>query len=239
MSFVMLGVAVVGGATQLIMASQGAKKRKQEQIAANAELAKRKSAFEGLDTSNPYANLENTYEDLTVNQQQAQFQSQQNAMQQANIMQGLKTAAGGSGVAGLAQQMANQGQLATQQASASIGQQESSNQMAAAKGEAAVQTQMAKGEYLSQNMEKSKQTSLLNMARQRRQEADAARQRARDQMAAGIGTIMGGVGSAVGKGMSGGQGGFWQNLKQTPDSFGGGNQFHWDARNNPNTPHSW
>ena len=63
---------------------------------------------------------------LTINQQQAQFEAQQGAQQRANIMQGLKGAAGGSGVAGLAQAMAGQGQLQTQQIAAGIGQQEES-----------------------------------------------------------------------------------------------------------------
>ena len=43
-------------------------------------------------------------------------------------MQGLRGAAGGSGIAGLAQALANQGQLQTQRISASIGQQEAANQ---------------------------------------------------------------------------------------------------------------
>ena len=69
--------------------------------------------------------MENVYEDLTVNQQQAQFEAQQGAQQRANIMQSMRGAAGGSGIASLAQAMANQGQLATQRAGASIGMQES------------------------------------------------------------------------------------------------------------------
>jgi hypothetical protein len=47
-------------------------------------------------------------------------------------MDTMRGAAGGSGIAALAQTMANQGQLATRKASASIGQQESANQRAAA-----------------------------------------------------------------------------------------------------------
>jgi len=78
--------------------------------------------------SNPYANMENVYQDLTVNQQQAEFEKQMSQQQQANIMQGLRGAAGSSGIAGLAQAMANQGQLQAQRASASIGMQESNIQ---------------------------------------------------------------------------------------------------------------
>ena len=95
---------------------------------------------------NQFEGLENTAEDLTVNQQQAQFQAQQGDQQRANILGGLKSSAGGSGVAGLAQAMASQGQLQTQQISASIGQQESSNQMAKAQQAASLQQQQAQGQ---------------------------------------------------------------------------------------------
>ena len=130
---------VIGGVSNLIGGNKAAAEAAEQQRLARAEVEKQKAAYEGLDTSNlyanvqnQYANMENTMEDLTVNQQQAQFQAQQGAQQRANIMQGLQGAAGGSGIAALAQQMASQGQLATQQASASIGQQEAANQKAAA-----------------------------------------------------------------------------------------------------------
>tara|TARA_R100000544_G_scaffold36067_1_gene23907 strand:- start:11 stop:1027 length:1017 start_codon:yes stop_codon:yes gene_type:complete len=98
--------------------------------------------FGGLE--NQFANLqnqysENVYEDLTVNQQQAQFQAQQGNQQRADIMQGLKGSAGGSGAAGLAQALANQGQMQNQQISASIGQQEAANQKMKAQGRLQVQ----------------------------------------------------------------------------------------------------
>ena len=101
------------------------------------------SAQAGL--RNEYAGLENTMEDLTINQQQAQFEAQQGQQQRANIMQQMGGAAGGSGVAGLAQAMANQGQLATQRASASIGQQEAANRMAAAQQAGRLQEMSAGG----------------------------------------------------------------------------------------------
>jgi hypothetical protein len=126
---------------------------------AQNQFADAENSFAGA--KNFYGNLENKYEDLTVNQQQAQFQAQQGAQQRSDIMGNLKGAAGGSGVAGLAQAMANQGQLATQQASASIGQQESANrmasagaasanQMAAAQGATAAQTQQMTGDAAAQ-----------------------------------------------------------------------------------------
>ena len=94
---------------------------------------------------NRYAGMENTMEDLTVNQQQAQFEKEMAQQTEANTMQQFRAAAGGSGVAGLAQAMANQGQIRAQRASASIGQQERANQMAAAQQGASIQQMQAQG----------------------------------------------------------------------------------------------
>tara|TARA_R110002020_G_scaffold140951_7_gene312575 strand:+ start:11146 stop:12762 length:1617 start_codon:yes stop_codon:yes gene_type:complete len=80
--------------------------------------------------SNRFAGLENTMEDATVNQQQAQFERDMFQQSQANVLGDLRGAAGGSGVAALAQQLAQSGQLQSQQASASIGAQEAQNQRA-------------------------------------------------------------------------------------------------------------
>ena len=131
-----------------------------------------KNPFAGM--QNKFANLENTYEDLTVNQQQAQFQAQQGAQQRANIMQSLRGAAGGSGIAGLAQAMAGQGQLQTQRISADIGQQESRNQalmargatavdLAKATGASQVQTAQMQGQQWVQQSEMNRQATLLGM----------------------------------------------------------------------------
>lgn len=209
MSFVALGVAVVGGAAKLISASRGAKARKAEQARANQELADRKAAYEDMDTSNPYADLENVYEDLTVNTQQADMMNQQNQQNQANIMQGMNQAAGGSGVAGLAQSMANQGQMQAQQASASIGQQESQNKKLALAEEGRLQSQEARGDRESQRLEMGKTETLFGMAQQQKISADAARQRATDQMTAGMGEMIGG-----GLGIAGGVSAFGEDIQK-------------------------
>ena len=197
MSFVALGIAVVGGAAQIYSAQKGKQARIQEQKAANQELAERKAAYEDMDTSNPYANLENVYEDLTVNTQQAEMMAQQSQQQQANLLQGLQGAAGGSGVAGLAQQLAMSGQQQAQAASASIGQQEAKNQQLALGQQAQLQQMEARGERETQNLEKDKIETLFGMAQQRKISADAARQRATDQMVSGIGSLAGGVAGGI------------------------------------------
>ena len=85
--------------------------------------------YEGLE--NMYEGMENRYEDMTIDMRAAEFQVQQGAQQRANILQGLRGAAGGSGIAGLAQALASQGQLHSQQIAAGIGQQERQNQLLA------------------------------------------------------------------------------------------------------------
>ena len=123
---------------------------------------------------NQFEGLENTMEDLTVNQQQAQFEAQQFQQSQANIMDSMRGAAGSSGVAALAQTLASQGQLAAQRSSASIGQQEAANQMAAARqagqlqqmearGAADVDLQQRQGQAAVQQAESGRISTLLGM----------------------------------------------------------------------------
>ena len=107
------------------------------------------NAYAGLE--NQYEGMENRFEDMTVDMRAADFQAQQGAQQRANIMQGLRGAAGSSGIAGLAQSLANQGQLQSQQIAAGIGQQERQNQMLAAQeGSRIDQLQRGAGMQLQQ-----------------------------------------------------------------------------------------
>ena len=163
-----------------------------------AALDKQKDIYRAMEFTNPYENMENAYaenvyEDMTVNQQQAQFQAQQGTQQRSNIMQGLKGAAGGSGIAGLAQAMASQGQLQNQQISAQIGMQESQQQALKAKGArdkqagaSAVDMAERGGEALVQEMETSRQSTLLGMQMGQTAGANAAVQQGyANQMSAG------------------------------------------------------
>lgn len=163
----MIAGAVISGGMGLARAISANKKQKaaeRQEAKARAEMNAQKSAFAGLDTSNPFLNMENTMEDLTVNQQQAQFEAQQNQQSQANILGNLRNAAGGSGIAALAQQMAVSGQLASQKASATIGQQEAANQQLAAQEASKIQGMEREGEVMSRNMERDKVSTLLGMA---------------------------------------------------------------------------
>ena len=158
-----------------------------KRLAEQKKLDKQKAEYKSMQFTNPFANMENTFEDLTVNQQQAQFQAQQGSQQRANIMQNMKGAAGSSGIAGLAQALANQGQIQTQKISASTGQQESRNQVAAAKGAAAIQTYDRQGQQWVQQANMDRQATLLGMQMGETTGANLAEQQAlANQMNAGI-----------------------------------------------------
>ena len=121
--------------TKFITAVFGGAALRQEQYAAQEDFLNQMEAWENRKMKNPYAgvknpyeNLENVYEDQTVNLKQAEFEKEQSQQAMANIMTNMQGAAGGSGVAGLAQVLANQGVKQAQQASLSIGAQEQANQ---------------------------------------------------------------------------------------------------------------
>ena len=202
MSFAVAAAVTAGvGLAKLGVSLSGRKKRIEEQKKAKAEMEQKKKAYEALDTSNVYKNMENKMEDLTINQKGMQLQTQQGQQQRANIMQQMKGAAGASGIAALAQQMANQGQLAAQKAGAMIGDQEAQNQAKAAAEASRLQTLERQGEQTAQEREMDKQATLLGMAQQRKGAADQARADATAQQMSAIGDI----GSAATTYFTGGQ----------------------------------
>ena len=193
MAFAIVGAVVGAGsaAYKIIDGVKKAKDAKAEAAEAKKEYERNKEMFAGLDTSNPYANMENTMEDLTVNKQAAEFQKQQQMQQQANILDQMKGAAGGSGIAALAQAMANQGALDAQKASADIARQESANQQAQASEASRLQSMERQGEVMSREMEKSKVTGLLGMSQSEMQQAEARRAAANEQIMSGVTDVAG------------------------------------------------
>ena len=186
-----IGLSLAGSVIGAIGARKAQRKEKKEAQKAKKELDKQKEAWMQLDTSNPYLNMENTMEDLTINQKQSQFQKQQFQQSQANILDSLRGAAGGSGVAALAQQMAQSGQLASQQSAADIGRQEAANQQAERAMAGQLQVQERQGEIYSRGLKKEQQETLFGMAQQEyagKKEAEAAaKQQKWDAISGGIG----------------------------------------------------
>tara|TARA_R100000458_G_C8176503_1_gene175080 strand:- start:112 stop:723 length:612 start_codon:yes stop_codon:yes gene_type:complete len=169
MSFILAGAVAlkVGiGAAKAIKGAQQKKQAKAEAEKAKAEMEARKKEYAQLDTSNVYKDLENKLEDLTINQKEAEMQNQENRQNQSQILNKMNKAAGGSGIAALAQSMANANVTAVQKASASIGEQEAANQKAAAEEASNLQEMERDGEQKSREMTKDKVGTLLGMAQQ-------------------------------------------------------------------------
>ena len=146
--------SVIQGGVGIASGIIGHKQRKQEQKDAQGEFDANMARFKQQDLSNPYANMENVYEDLTVNTQAADFAAQQQAQGMANTMQSMKGAAGGSGIAALAQAMAGQQAQNAQSASADIARQEAGNQKAQAQMAGQLQSMEREGDMISRSMKR-------------------------------------------------------------------------------------
>jgi len=187
----------VGGLMGVAGGIIGSGKRKKEQREAQREMERNKARYTNLDTSNLAANLDNAYEDLTVNTQAADFAREQAQQSQANIMSNMGGAAGGSGIAAMAQALAGSANQQAQQSAVSIGQQERANQMKAAAGRMSVQNAELQGAQNSRAAEKDKVETLLGMSQQRLGAANAARDAATASIMGGVGQMAGAVGGHI------------------------------------------
>ena len=131
MSFTIVAAAGLAmGAGKLIAGGIQRKKAKKRQDAAKEQMEANVDKYMNREIKNPYENMENLSEDLTVNTQEAEFKSKKQEQGRADTMESLRGAAGGSGIAALAQSMANQASQDAQSASTSIAAQELQNQKA-------------------------------------------------------------------------------------------------------------
>jgi hypothetical protein len=223
MSFLLVGAAAIGAGGQIakaISAGKAKKDAKKEEDKAKEEMQRQKEAFAGLDTSNPYANMENKMEDLTVNTQEAEFMKAQQQQNQANVLDSMRQSAGSSGIAGLAQAMANQGSLDAQKSAISIGKQEANNQMMERQAASQIQNQERQGDVMSRDMERNKVSTLLGMAQSEKAAASQKVAQADQQMWSGItgaaGAVAGGltgISNAGGMGNLPGQEGYEEYMK--------------------------
>jgi hypothetical protein len=193
LDLVSAGFQVVGGVVNYFDARKDKKQLHEKLRKSKARLDASKEAFKNLDTSNPYLNMQNVYEDMTVNQQEAEFTRQQQFQNQANILQQLRGAAGASGIAGLAQALANQGALDAQKAAVSIGKQEASIQEKKLGEESKLQGLEREGDLISRQAEASKLGSLMAMDAQEVAAQRLAQQQAKERMA----QAFGGIGSGI------------------------------------------
>tara|TARA_R100000995_G_scaffold80648_1_gene52619 strand:+ start:9844 stop:10728 length:885 start_codon:yes stop_codon:yes gene_type:complete len=179
------------GIGQLIAAPGARRRAKKEQGLADAEFAGAKQDYLGMDFSNPYANMENTMEDLTVNQQAADLAKQQFQQSQSNILDQMQQ--GGSFNAGNIQALVGAGQQAAAATSADIGRQEAANQQAAARQAGMIQSQERRGQAQMDALKRGQTETLFGMAQQRKGAADQATAEAKAMGAQGWGNVAGGV----------------------------------------------
>jgi len=181
----------VGVAAKIGMGLAGRKKKKAQLKNAQGAYDMQRQQFENMDTSNLYNNMENVYEDATVNTQAADFAKTQALQSQANTMDQFGQSAGGSGIAALAQAMAGQSNQQAQQASVDIGQQEQANQTRTMNQAASIQNQQIEGEYQKREHELGKIDTMMQLTGQELQAAQAAKSQSDQMLISGIGDAAG------------------------------------------------
>ena len=198
MAAIGMGVKALGGIAGGII---GSGKRKREEAAAQREFDRAKAAMMDRDISDPTKNLENQYEDLTVSTaaDEMRVAGQQQAL--ANTLGSMKTAAGGSGIAALAQSIAGQQSQNIAGGLADLQAREAA--LAGTKAQAAdafPQTKM-RGDLMQREMQQNLATDQFQLAGQRLGAAKAARAQATQSLMGGIGTLAGaGLAGALGDG---------------------------------------
>jgi len=176
----------ITGATEAQLQEQRAFQDRQRQV-----LDSQRAQYENFEFTNPFAGMENTMEDLQVNTAAADFQAEQGRQQRANLLSGLRGAAGGSGIAGLAQALANQGTLQSRQISVDLSKQQSMNQKLAAQQGMQLQQLERQGDAAVQQALASRESTLLGMEMGEMAGARAGVQSAYGNQMAGLGAISG------------------------------------------------
>ena len=146
--FAGLSATTAIGIGSSLIGALGARRARKDARKADAEarrrLAEAREEYNAIEFTNPYegitspyegiqsqfTGMENVFEEPQVDTRAADFMREQSQQQQANILQNLRGAAGGSGVAGLAQQISNIGTQQARQAAVDIARQERQSEMA-------------------------------------------------------------------------------------------------------------
>ena len=183
--------AVVGGITSLF----GGRARRKEEKVAQGQFNNAQGAYDDYQFQNNYLGLENTAEDLTVNQQAAEFQRQSN---QQGLAQGLdaitQSGIGGGG----AQAIANASLESSAGLSNSIAQQEQANQQARIAQASRNQLLERQGAERQQDQQFNRITNQYGIASNRLGAAKDARAQATNQLIGGvIGAGVAGAGAGL------------------------------------------
>jgi len=124
-----MAIGLVGGAIDYFGNRKARKDAERKRDAAQREADKRLQAYKDKEFVNPYENMQNVYEDATIDQRAAEFERDAAAQSQADTLAALQAGGGtGAGTAALATAMSRQGAQQAQAAAANIGAQERQNQ---------------------------------------------------------------------------------------------------------------
>lgn len=175
----------------------GRGKRKREQKAAQAQFDNDSAAVRNFEFTNQYKGLENTAEDLTVNQDAANFEASQTDKSLASGLDAI-TASGGGG--GGAQAIADAALEAGGAGSAKIALQEQQNQQLRAQQAAQNQQLEAGGAERVEGREFGLKNQLQDQSGERLGAANASIQQAKSAFASGLGSA---GGALVGGGLKG------------------------------------
>jgi PAB1-binding protein PBP1 len=163
---------------------------KQDLSELNKSIEEQRQALQSFDF-----NIENPFEDATVNLQAARLQQEGLAQQQADILAGLRGAGGGAGAAALATGLARQAAKSQAAIAADVSQQEQALQRQQIEAQTRIDQAVQAKEY-------ARMERMLSLTMEEAAAAELKRQQEEAEKAAfggAIGSIvLGGLGAAIG-----------------------------------------
>ena len=196
---------VIGGAAQIAGSLIGGRQRRRDEKDARQAFNQSDSDLANFQFQNYNKDLENVYEDQTINQQATNVQSQQT---DAGLAQGLDAIVAGGGGGGSAQAIANAALQSKQGISADIAGQEQQNQASRLDAQSSIDQAVVDKEDENQVRRFGQTQQQFGLNQSKLEQASAARDQATQQLVGGIGSVAGGVASAA----TGGIGGFASKL---------------------------
>ena len=191
---------VIGGAAQIAGSLIGGRQRRADEKNARQAFEQSDSDLANFQFQNYNKDLENVYEDATINQQATNVQSQQT---DAGLAQGLDAIVAGGGGGGSAQAIANAALQSKQGISADIAGQEQQNQGRRLDAQSTLDQAVVDKEDENQVRRFGQTQQQFGLNKSKFETAAAARQQATNQLVGGIGSVAGGVASAATGGTSG------------------------------------
>ncbi len=188
--FIPLALSVGSSIVKGVRAGRQRGEAEKQRDASQALFDQQLDAYKSEVYRNPYEDMRNVYENMTVDQRAAEFQQQQYAQSQADALQGLRGVGGAAGAAALAQAMSRQGAKQAREASLDIGAQERRIQQNQLAEERALQIAKIQGDQQVLQQERARTANLASMYGQQTQQAqleyDAANQALGSAITSGV-----------------------------------------------------